>query len=114
MPPGRAKLWMKPLPTGSDTTVNTTGTVCVCFWRAAVTAVREPTHLGRRGQNVGHRRANAFDAGHAEAIVDPHILANVQAALEQPLLKCQHVKCACGARLTARAAGGPEAKITLT
>jgi hypothetical protein len=49
-------------------------------------------HVGRRGQNVGHRGLNGFNAGRTEATVDPQALANVQAAREQSLLKRQHVE----------------------
>ena len=93
LPPGRAKLLIKPLPTGSDTTVNTTGTVCVRCLRTSVMLVPCVTITsGELAKIFATANSSVFDAVYAEANVEPQILAVIQAALMQSLLKSLDVE----------------------
>ena len=59
LPPGRARLAMKPEPTGSETLTNTIGTLRVSRCNVAVTGRVREDHTGLHGKSAP---SQAYDA----------------------------------------------------
>jgi hypothetical protein len=88
LPPGRARLWTMPAPTGSARFVNTIGMVrgCLLHWRG-----RDAAHghddIRRECNQFGRVLTNAVGLATSKAIIDLQVSADCPAQLLESLRK---------------------------
>ena len=90
LPPGRAMLATKWLPTGSDTPMNTIGIVYVACSRAAVAGVELPTSTsGFKATSSFSENLRLIRACRCKAIIDKHAAAFLPAVALKCLPECR-------------------------
>src|SRR5262249_40078301 len=86
LPPGRARLSTKPLPTGSIVPANTIGTErLACCNAPTVCSGRGQDHVRRERNQFRRVSANVVGIVRAQTIVDPHVAADGPAKFPEPL-----------------------------
>src|SRR5215831_18188738 len=86
LPPGCARLWTKPAPTGSGVSVNTIGTVRVaCSNDPATAPAASQDDVRRERKELGRVFANALGIARPPARVDLDVAGDGPARLPQPL-----------------------------